>query len=73
MALMKLESWSYIRKRYLWPLADVIGYRPGRSVAMRLRRSAASIMWVLTSWNLDFGLGFGFVDWIFFLMSFWYP
>jgi hypothetical protein len=33
MALMKLESWSYIRKRYLWPLADVIGYRPGRLVA----------------------------------------
>ena len=47
-ALMKLLSVSNVTNRYLWPRRDVIGYRPGRSVAMRFWNSLSDVVLMIS-------------------------
>ena len=47
-ALMKLLSVANITKRYLWSRREVVGYRPGRLVAMRFWNSLSNVVLIIS-------------------------
>ena len=46
---MKVLSVSNMTNRYLWPHMEVIGYRPGRSVAMRFWKSLSDVVLMIST------------------------